>query len=105
MIEETTPDRARIAECILALCAARRAGATICPSEAARALCAGEAEWRALMPEVRAVAAALADAGKIIVTQKGFPVDPRAVRGPIRLALASGHAEASDRDRRQRSEQ
>lgn len=105
MTDETAPDRTRIAACILALCAARRAGATICPSEAARALCATEAGWRALMPDVRAVAAALADDGQVVVSQKGVPVDPRTARGPIRIALSRHHAETPDRDRRQRSEQ
>ncbi len=105
MNEDAAPDHAHIAECILRLCAARRAGATICPSEAARALCTSEDEWRTLMPEVRAVAAALADAGRIVVTQKGTAVDPRTARGPIRLALSNDHVETLDRDRRQRSEQ
>jgi len=37
------------------------------------------------MPAVRDVAAELADAGRIVVTQGGRPVDPRTTRGPVRL--------------------
>ncbi|PWR04417.1 DUF3253 domain-containing protein [Meridianimarinicoccus roseus] len=64
----------------------RGAGASFCPSEAARAL---SQDWRPLMPRVRAVAAGLARAGQLVATQKGVPVDPLAARGPIRLALVS----------------
>jgi hypothetical protein len=42
------------------------------------------------MPSVRAAAAALADEGRIAVTQGGRKVDPRAARGPIRLAPPQG---------------
>ena len=55
---------------------------TFCPSEAARRVAAGEAEWRALMPLVRAVAREMG----LRATQGGVEVDPVAARGPIRLA-------------------
>jgi hypothetical protein len=61
---------------------ARGTGKTICPSEVARAL---TADWRSLMPEVRAVAGDLTQRGDIVVTQKGAPVDACLARGPIRL--------------------
>jgi hypothetical protein len=64
--------------------AARGPGRTICPSEVARALAA---DWRPLMPAVRAEAARLAAEGRIAVTQKGRPVDPETARGPVRLGL------------------
>jgi hypothetical protein len=67
---------------ILRLCHDRGAGKTICPSDAARALCD---DWRALMPEIRRVAAGMPE---IIATQKAVPVDPLVARGPIRLGLA-----------------
>jgi hypothetical protein len=89
---------------IVALCSARGAGRSIYPSEAARALAANEAEWRALMPTVRAAAGKLVASGVIAAVQKGAPVDPETARGPIRLRLADqtdGRAPA----RRQRSEQ
>lgn len=68
---------------ILELLTRRRAGATICPSEAAR-LCDGD-EWRDLMEPVRQAARELAARGVIEVTQQGRPVDIDQARGPIRL--------------------
>ncbi len=81
------PERFRIAAAILEHTAARGPGRTICPSEVARALAD---EWRPLMPAVREVATELAEAGRIVVTQKGRRVDPRAVRGPVRLTRPGG---------------
>lgn len=78
------PD-ARIRETIDALLDARREGATICPSDAARAL-RPEGDWRALMDDVRRVAGAEADAGRLEIRQKGQHVDLGSARGPIRLA-------------------
>jgi hypothetical protein len=73
---------------ILTLLKARRAGATICPSEAARWGAAElKADWRDLMRPVRAVAAALAERGVIEVTQHGLPADIEKARGPVRLRL------------------
>ena len=84
---------------IIARTEARGAGKTICPSEVARALARNAADakdpedpeddaaWRALMPNVRAVAADLCERGAIAVLQKGRPVDPRSAHGPIRLAI------------------
>lgn len=83
----TAPERSRIAAAILEHTAARGPGRTVCPSEVARALAD---EWRPLMPAVREVATELAEAGRIVVTQKGRRVDPRAVRGPVRLARPEG---------------
>lgn len=57
---------------------------TCCPSDIARAL-ADSADWRELMPRVRAVAAELATAGEIVVTQKGEAVDIASAKGPVRL--------------------
>ncbi len=70
---------------ILRLVQQRGVGKSICPSEAARVW--APREWRAAMPAVRAAACALADAGLIVITQKGRVVDGRTARGPIRLAL------------------
>ena len=75
-----------IAGSIERLLAARRAGATICPSEVARDLHGGEdADWRPAMPEVRRVAAAMAAAGHLRVTRKGVEVEAESPGGPIRL--------------------
>ncbi|SDZ74092.1 DUF3253 domain-containing protein [Rubrimonas cliftonensis] len=75
-------DNEAVREAILAALAMRGPGKSICPSEPARALAA---DWRPLMPQVRDAAARLADEGRLVVTQKGAPVDARAARGPIRL--------------------
>jgi hypothetical protein len=66
---------------ILDLALQRAPDRSFCPSEAAKAL---TAEWRPLMPQVRETAAAMPE---ILATQKGQPVDPRTVKGPIRLRL------------------
>ncbi len=71
---------------IAALLDARVPGATICPSEAARALAE---DWRPLMPRVRETAYDLADEGRLQVTQSGEVVDGRTARGAIRLRLPS----------------
>ena len=68
------------------LLARRAPGATICPSEAARALAGGDA-FRELMEPVREAARAMAARGELEVTQGGRVVDPTRARGPIRLRL------------------
>lgn len=62
----------------------RQAGATVCPSEVARAL-RPRGDWRALMPRVREVAHALAQQGEVEATRAGSKVDALAGGGPIRL--------------------
>jgi hypothetical protein len=74
---------------ILKLCAERGPARTVCPSEVARALAIGEDSWRALMPEIRRIAARLAAKGRIVVTQRGKTVDATCARGAIRLSLAT----------------
>ena len=76
---------------ILALLVERSGGATICPSEAARAVAdpaSGEEGWRALMGPAREAAARLVAAGEVEVTQRGALVDPLTVRGPVRIRRA-----------------
>ena len=75
-------DRA-LEERITALLGARAAGATICPSEAARAV--DPEAWRDLMPAARAAAGRLAAAGEVEVTQRGAVVDVATARGPVRI--------------------
>lgn len=60
----------------------RAAGATICPSEAARAVAE---DWRPLMERARMAARRLVDAGAVEITQRGRVVDPSSARGPIRV--------------------
>jgi hypothetical protein len=76
---------AQIERTILALLAQRVPGATICPSDAARALAAED--FRPLMDRVRGVARELVARGELEVTQKGRAVDVDAARGPIRFRL------------------
>lgn len=72
-------DRVRAA--IMDLALQRGRGKSLCPSEVAKAL---SPDWRPLMPEVRQVAA---DIAEIVATQNGVEVDPRTARGTIRLRL------------------
>ncbi|TVP74011.1 MAG: DUF2256 and DUF3253 domain-containing protein [Nitriliruptor sp.] len=92
---------------ILELLAGRAAGATICPSEAARAIAPavdptvaravdptvaravdpeeGDDAWRALMEPARRAARRLVAAGEVELTQRGRVVDPSTFRGPVRI--------------------
>ena len=74
---------ARLERAIDALLDSRRAGASICPSEAARAV--DPEGWRELMPQARAAAGRLAAAGSVEVSQGGEVVDVAAARGPVRV--------------------
>lgn len=69
---------------ILALLGERAAGATICPSEAARRLAGEGGDWRARMDAVHAAADALVAEGAITLSWKGMPKQKR--RGPYRIA-------------------
>jgi hypothetical protein len=84
-----TPDKEAIEAEILARVSERGTGKTICPSEVACALAEQESEWRALMPKIRAAAAALVRQGHLIVTQKGQAVDIETATGPVRLGVPS----------------
>ncbi|MFH8478766.1 DUF3253 domain-containing protein [Streptomyces sp. DSS69] len=71
---------------ILELLDGRAPAATICPSDAARAVHDGDDDgWRALMEPARRAARRLVAAGEVEITQGGRPVDPDEVRGPIRI--------------------
>jgi hypothetical protein len=70
---------------ILALLAARPRGATLCPSEAARAVASDEEAWRALMERARMAARRLVARGEVDITQRGRVVDPSHAKGPIRI--------------------
>ena len=73
----------RLEQAIDALLDDRPPGATICPSEAARAV--DPEGWRELMPAARAAAGRLAAAGQVEVTQRGEVVDVATARGPVRV--------------------
>lgn len=74
---------AALERAVLDLLDRRAPGATICPSEAARAV--DPDGWRELMDDARAAACRLVDAGDVEVTQGGAVVDPATARGPIRI--------------------
>ena len=83
----TDADRA-LEAAILSLLEARARGATICPSEAARAVAGEDGDaWRGLMEPARQAARRLVAVGRLEITQRGRVVDPSTARGPIRLRL------------------
>lgn len=74
----------QIRDAIAELLKHRQPPATICPSEAARAL--APEEWRPLMPQVRAVAITMAKNGVLNIRPRSKTVKPdEPLRGPIRL--------------------
>lgn len=73
----------RLEHAIETLLDARPRGATICPSEAARAV--GGDDWRTLMEPARRAARRLVAADRIEIAQGGRTVDPSTAKGPIRL--------------------
>ena len=78
---------AAIEDKIFGLLAARHEGATICPSEVARALVADNLGWRQLMPQVRQAAQELTQNNRLKITRRGAQVDATSRGGPIRLGL------------------
>jgi hypothetical protein len=74
----------------LALLAARAAGATLCPSEVARALAAaaGAADWRDEMPRVHAAIDTLVAEGRVRLSWKGEAKGSR--EGPYRIGRVAG---------------
>ncbi len=74
-----------VASRIVEMLSARARGATVCPSEVARAL--GEEGWRERMEPVREAARRLVQQGVLDIVQGGRVVDPSTARGPIRLRL------------------
>ena len=71
----------RVRAAILELALRRGRDRSLCPSEVAKSLAA---DWRALLPDVRAVAAGMPE---IVATQAGIEVDPATAKGPIRLRI------------------
>lgn len=79
-------DAGRIQACLLDLLARRAPEASICPSEVARHLAGDDGPWRDWMAPVRELAAGLADAGVIEITQGASVLAGNGpFRGPIRL--------------------
>ena len=76
------PDAA-LEQALRTLLDTRADDASVCPSEAARAV--APEDWRPLMPAARAAAGRLAAAGEVEVTQGGEVVDVTTARGPVRV--------------------
>lgn len=86
------PQDVALEAAILDLLSTRSAGATICPSEAARLVAAeagGDEPWRDLMEPARRAARRLVARGLVEITQRGRVVDPSTAKGPIRIRSAS----------------
>ena len=84
--KKVSAEGAAMEQAILDLLAGRAAGATVCPSEAARRV--DPAGWQDKMEDARRAARRLVDRGVAEITQGGRVVDPSTARGPIRLRLA-----------------
>lgn len=68
---------------VLALLCGRALGATVCPSEVARAIVGVGADWRAAMPVVHAAVDGLVAEGAVRLSWKGVGLAARA--GPYRI--------------------
>lgn len=77
----------KITRSILTMAAERGPEQSVCPSEIARALF--PADWRSHMQQIREKAIALHKMGKVEITQKGVPVDPDHIKGPVRIKIVS----------------
>ena len=77
---------ARLEQAILDMLASRATDATICPSDAARAV--GDEDWRELMEPARQAARRLVADQRVVITQRGEVVDPATATGPIRIRRA-----------------
>lgn len=77
--------RTDISSSILSLATQRGVDKTICPSEIARMLFPDD--WPDHMKDIVNVAIDLHHQGKVIITQKGMPVDVNHIKGPIRIKI------------------
>ena len=87
MTEDDSPNS--LAATVLTLCAAASPNRTICPTDVAKAYAEARGDgplgWRSHLQEVRHVAVALANEGRLVIYRKGKPVDPNEFRGVYRL--------------------
>jgi hypothetical protein len=74
-----------ISAAILAAVAKRGAEKTTCPSEIARMMF--PEDWRDHMKNVLDVAIELQNKNKVVITQKGMPVDVHHIKGPVRIGI------------------
>jgi Protein of unknown function (DUF3253) len=86
---DSGPQKQRLRAAIRALAEHRGPDSSTCPSDAARAVGAGD--WRDLMDSAREIARELARAGEVEITQGGDVVDPEGDwRGPVRIRARAG---------------
>ena len=81
-------DDAEVGALVLSLLDSRAAGATLCPSEVARALAKEDGEWRMAMPRVHAAVDRLLHKELIRLSWKGERLESRS--GPYRIASRRG---------------
>lgn len=81
--EGVRPLDRELEQALLRLLDSRPAAATVCPSEAARAV--RPEDWRPLMERARRAARRLVAEGRAEILQGGRVVDPSTARGPIRV--------------------
>lgn len=74
-----------IHDVILAVATVRGSEKSTCPSEIARMLFPDN--WRKHMEDVRNAAIDLHSQGKVVITQKGIPIDINHIKGPIRIKI------------------
>ncbi|AMR31888.1 hypothetical protein A0256_10870 [Mucilaginibacter sp. PAMC 26640] len=77
--------KTNLPQTILSMATERGPDKSVCPSEIARDLFPND--WRKHMQEVRAAAVELQNEGKVIITQKGAPVDVNHIKGPVRIKI------------------
>ncbi|TSJ44421.1 DUF3253 domain-containing protein [Mucilaginibacter corticis] len=75
-----------ITQSILQTARERGTSKSTCPSEIARALFPDD--WRKHMGEIRDAAIELHKSGQVLLTQKGNPVDPDHIKGPVRIRIS-----------------
>ncbi len=74
-----------ISETILSVATQRGMEKSTCPSEIARMMFPDD--WRKHMKDVRDVAIDLHRSKKVVITQKGLPIDVDHIRGPVRIKI------------------
>jgi hypothetical protein len=74
-----------ISSTILSVANHRGSEKSTCPSEIARMLFPDD--WRIHMKDVVDVAIDLHNQGKVLITQKGIPVDVKHIKGPVRIKI------------------
>ena len=88
----------QLEQVITELLGARRSGATICPSDAARAV--SSEGWRELMEPARRAARRMVADGQVVITQGGRVVDPSRLRADPdpqgRAVISPGDQPTSD---------